>query len=41
VKMTDFGITPPSTLGLFVSGDDLTLKFEWLAAPKLEKPKTP
>jgi hypothetical protein len=41
LKMTDFGIEPPSTLGLFVSGDDVTLKFEWLAAPKIEKPKTP
>ena len=34
VKMTDYGIEPPSTLGLFVSGDDLKLKFEWLAVPK-------
>src|ERR1043166_4137925 len=32
VKMTDYGIPPPTTLGLFVSGDDVTLKFEWLAA---------
>ena len=36
VKMTDFGIAPPSTLGLFTSGDDVTLKFEWLTAPKAQ-----
>src|SRR6185503_8607643 len=34
VKMTDYGVTPPTTLGLFTTGDDLKLKFEWLAAPK-------
>ena len=33
-KMTDYGIPPPTTLGLFVSGDDVTLKFELLTAPK-------
>lgn len=41
VKMTDFGIEPPSTLGLFISADDVTLTFEWLAAPKAEAPKAP
>jgi polyisoprenoid-binding protein YceI len=34
LKMTDYGIKPPTTLGLFSTGDELKLKFEWLAAPK-------
>lgn len=34
LKMTDYGIEPPSTLGLFTTGDDLKLKFEWLTVPK-------
>lgn len=34
VKMTNFGLTPPSTMGLFTSGDEVTLTFEWLTAPK-------
>lgn len=34
VKMTDFGLKPPSTLHLFTSGDEVTLTFEWLSAPK-------
>lgn len=34
LKMTDYGITPPTTLGLFTTGDDLKIKFEWIAAPK-------
>jgi hypothetical protein len=34
LKMTDFGIEPPSTLGLFTSHDDLKISFEWLLAPK-------
>lgn len=34
VKMTDFGLKPPSTMGLFTSGDDVTLTFEWVTAPK-------
>ena len=41
VKMTDFGLKPPSTMGLFTSGDDVTLTFEWVTAPKKdEAPKT-
>jgi polyisoprenoid-binding protein YceI len=34
LKMTDYGIEPPTTLGLFKSADDVTLTFEWLTAPK-------
>ncbi len=34
LKMTDYGIEPPSTLGLFISGDEVKLSFEWLAAPE-------
>jgi len=34
VKMTDFGLQPPSTLHLFTSGDEVTLTFDWLSAPK-------
>lgn len=41
LKMTDYGITPPSTLGLFTTGDELKLIFEWLAAPKVATPKAP
>ena len=36
LKMTDYGIEPPSTLGLFVSGDEVKLTFEWMAAPKAQ-----
>jgi polyisoprenoid-binding protein YceI len=41
LKMSDYGIPPPTTLGLFTTGDELKLKFEWLAAPKVETPKVP
>ena len=34
LKMTDYGIEPPTTLGLFTTGDELKLKFEWLTVPK-------
>ncbi|TAL05447.1 MAG: YceI family protein [Verrucomicrobia bacterium] len=34
VKMTDFGVTPPVTLGMFTTGDDIKLSFEWVTAPK-------
>jgi polyisoprenoid-binding protein YceI len=37
LKMTDYGIEPPKPaigLGLLTTGDDVKLKFEWLAAPK-------
>lgn len=30
VKMTSFGIQPPTKLGLFSTGDDVKLTFEWL-----------
>lgn len=35
-KMSEYGIDPPSTLGLFTSGDDVKLKFEWLSGPKTQ-----
>ena len=41
VKMTDFGIQPPSptgTFGLIKTGDDVTINFEWLAAKAAAKP---
>ena len=38
VKMTDFGIEPPSTLGLFTSGDELKISFEWMLAPAAKAP---
>ena len=34
LKMSDYGIPPPTTLGLFTTGDEVKLKFEWLTAPK-------
>lgn len=34
VKMTNFGIQPPTKLGLFSTGDDVKLTFEWLTARK-------
>lgn len=38
LKMTDFGITPPSPdipgLARITTGDDITVKFEWIVAPK-------
>lgn len=33
-KMTDYGVTPPVTLGVFTTGDDIKLSFEWVTAPK-------
>jgi polyisoprenoid-binding protein YceI len=36
LKMTDYGIEPPSTLGLFTSHDDLKISFEWLVTPKAQ-----
>jgi hypothetical protein len=36
-KMTDFGITPPApslALGLIRTGDEVTIAFEWLTAPR-------
>jgi polyisoprenoid-binding protein YceI len=37
LKMTDFGIEPPSTLGLFTSADDLKITFEWMLASAAAK----
>jgi len=34
VKMTSFGIQPPTRLGVFSTGDDVKLTFEWLTAKK-------
>jgi len=42
VKMTTWGIKPPSPnigLGLIKTGDDVTLKFEWLTAKVVDAPK--
>jgi len=42
IKMTDFSLEPPTSMGMFTSGDDVTLTFEWVTAPKKdEAPKTP
>ena len=38
LKMTDFGITPPSPkipgMSLIKTGDEVTIKYEWLLAPR-------
>jgi len=35
LKMTDFKVTPPVKLGIFRTGDDINITFEWVvAAPK-------
>ena len=39
VKMTSFGIQPPTKLGLFSTGDDVKLTFEWLTSKKEPSPK--
>ena len=39
VKMTSFGIQPPTKLGVFSTGDDVKLSFEWLTARKEEAAK--
>jgi len=39
VKMTSFGIQPPTKLGVFSTGDDVKLSFEWLTAKKEEATK--
>jgi polyisoprenoid-binding protein YceI len=41
LKMSEYGIPPPTTLGLFTTGDEVKLKFEWLTAPKADAPKAP
>jgi len=37
VKMTSFGIKPPTKLGVFSTGDDVKITFEWLTAKKEQK----
>ena len=37
VKMTTFGIQPPTLVGILSTGDDVKISFEWLAAKKEEK----
>jgi polyisoprenoid-binding protein YceI len=39
VKMTSFGIDPPTKFGVFSTGDDVKLSFEWLTAKKEEAAK--
>lgn len=34
LKMTDFGIKPPTQLGVFKTGDDVKISFEWMTAKK-------
>ena len=41
LKMSDYGIPPPTSAGLFTSGDEVKLTFEWLTAPKADAPKAP
>ena len=36
LKMTDFKVAPPVKLGVFRTGDEITISFEWVVAP----PKT-
>jgi hypothetical protein len=41
LKMTDFGIQPPSpklALGLIKTGDDVKISFEWLSVLKTDAP---
>jgi hypothetical protein len=39
VKMTSFGMQPPTKLGVFSTGDDVKLSFDWLTARKEEAAK--
>jgi hypothetical protein len=34
VKMTDFKIEPPTKLGVFTTGDDVKLLFDWMVGPR-------
>ena len=36
VKMTSFGIQPPTLVGILSTGDDVKISFEWLAGKKEE-----
>jgi polyisoprenoid-binding protein YceI len=36
-KMTQFGIKPPTLIGILSTGDDVTLKFDWATAEKEAK----
>ncbi len=36
VKMTSFGIQPPTLIGILSTGDDVKISFEWLSAKKEE-----
>jgi polyisoprenoid-binding protein YceI len=39
LKMSEYGIPPPTTIGLFETGDEVKLKFEWLTALKADAPQ--
>ncbi len=40
LKMTDFKVQPPVKLGVFRTGDEVTISFEWLVAqPKTASPQ--
>lgn len=39
VKMTSFGIQPPTKLGVFSTGDDVKLSFEWLTGKAAQPAK--
>lgn len=34
LKMTEFGIKPPTQLGVFKTGDEVKISFEWMTAKK-------
>ena len=39
LKMTAFGVTPPVKFGLFRTGDDIKISFDWVAAQRAEPAK--
>ncbi len=39
LKMTDFGVKPPVKLGVFRTGDEIKIRFEWLTVKKGVTPK--
>jgi YceI-like protein len=39
LKMTDFGVTPPVKFGVFRTGDDIKIAFEWITVQRAETAK--
>ena len=39
IKMTDYGVTPPVKFGVFRTGNEIKIIFEWMTVHRIEKAK--